>query len=82
MSKNNSPYPSINTNGTPMLSNSGIDIKGNPYGITDSLEVDTCSGLVMDCNSLDMGDSISCDDSIDFGCDIGCDFSSDFGSDF
>ncbi len=33
--------PSVNIDGSPMCE--GIDINGNPYGVTDSLIEDSCS---------------------------------------
>lgn len=33
-----SPSPSVNIDGAPMVGNSGLDIHGHPFGVTDTFE--------------------------------------------
>ncbi|MCL1067218.1 hypothetical protein L2735_10405 [Shewanella olleyana] len=69
-SKNNAPITNID--GTPMISDSGVDIKGNPFGITESSSsISTCDTDIS--SSFDSFDSCSSFDS---------DFDSGFDSDF
>ncbi len=70
MSTNSNNGPQVNVDGTPMVADSGVDIKGNPYGVTES-SIDTS------CASIDTNfDSMSC--SITNSFDNSC--SSSFGS--
>lgn len=56
----NSWWPSVNVDGTPMMANSGIDVHGNPFGVTDSFSSSSCMfhantfGSSGSCNSSDI----------------------------
>ncbi|MGS0827995.1 hypothetical protein ACVBIO_19615 [Shewanella sp. 0m-8] len=78
MSTNSNNGPLMNVDGTPMVANSGVDIKGNPYGVTES-SIDT------NCASIDTSfDSMSCgiDNSLNstFDNSSSSSFDSSFGS--
>ncbi|WP_108946919.1 hypothetical protein [Shewanella halifaxensis] len=72
MSTNSNNGPQVNVDGTPMVANSGVDIKGNPYGVTEP-SIDT-SYTTID-NSYDDSCSSSFDSSYDSSYDS---FSSGF----
>ncbi|MCH1930064.1 hypothetical protein [Shewanella acanthi] len=65
--------PIVNVDGTPMMGDSGIDVHGNPYGVTNhDSSLFSCSANDDSWSSFDNSFSSSFDDS----------FSSSFGDDF
>lgn len=87
MGTNSNNGPQVNVDGTPMVADSGVDIKGNPYGVTDSSMDTNCTSIdtsfdSMSCgidNSFDSSCGSSFDDSFDSSCDSSYDsFSSGF----
>ncbi|MCK8045336.1 hypothetical protein MSG37_10580 [Shewanella sp. 1CM18E] len=72
MSTNSNNGPQVNVDGTPMVADSGVDIKGNPYGVTEP-SIDTS------CTAIDNSYDDTCSSSFDSYCDSNFDsFSSGF----
>ncbi len=69
MTDNNHNGPIVNIDGTPMIGNTGVDVHGNPFGITES---DTSA-----CNSSTSDDAWSLPNDT-----FSCDFDSGFGDGF
>ncbi|MCK8043770.1 hypothetical protein MSG37_02645 [Shewanella sp. 1CM18E] len=66
MSTNFNNGPQVNVDGTPMVADSGVDIKGNPYGVTDSsMDTGTPSPDSTSDSSFDDSSDCSYDSSYD-----------------
>ncbi|GIU32554.1 hypothetical protein [Shewanella sp. MBTL60-007] len=80
MSTNSNNGPQVNVDGTPMVADSGVDIKGNPYGVTESSIDTSCTTIDNSFNSpFDSSCGSSFDNSFGSSCDSSFDsFSSGF----